>query len=355
MTQFHQQGVNIFVNEINLATVSNKLTAGIYVCNYSQDMGFYLTVVSSSFDVPAQFYGSITHRTEKIVNTYNSRSVSTGILLTGDKGAGKTLLTQSVANKLIAQGLPVILINAPFRGDAFNLFINRCGECVLLFDEFSKVYAKTNDDTPQNDLLTLFDGVSSSKRLLLITENSVRNINEFMIARPGRLYYHFKYDKLEIEVVKEFCTANTWSTELIEELVDIYATMPSFSFDILKTIVEEHNRYPTAPLKELIEDLNIGYDEHRRIQLSIVKAVNKFTNMELTVPLARSIIDKPTNNSASYVSFIDHDGEEDRVTLIPRDLIYEKGARLVYEDQFYLVMCDRIDEPGSSYQYKSHL
>ena len=354
MITFITSGNTVVPMELNPETISEKLKPMIYMCSYSQDRGLFLTRYMDRFDIPDVLFGSIKQRTQKVVDTYNSRDCSTGVLSTGDKGAGKTLLTQNIANTLIDQGVPVILVNAPYRGDAFNLFINRCGECVLLFDEFSKVYAKTRDENPQNDLLTFFDGTTSSKRLLLVTENSVRDINEFMLARPGRMYYHFKYNKLEVEVVKEYCTANDVPSDKIEELLEIHATMHSFSFDILQTIVEEYHRYPEADLTSLIEDLNIGYDDTKRIQMTVVKAVNKSTGKDLVVPLTRQIIDKPTRNTHGYLYYRDEDGDEDCYTFASHNLVYEKGNRLVYESDDFMFIFDQLEDSTSQWQYKSH-
>lgn len=354
MITFITSGNTVAPIELNPDTTASRLKPMVYICSYTQDRGLFLTIYKDRFDIPETLFGSVNRRTQKIVDTFNNRHVSTGVLSTGDKGAGKTLLTQNVANHLIDQGLPVILINAPYRGDAFNLFIERCGECVLLFDEFSKVYAKTNDEDPQNDLLTFFDGNSSSKRLILVTENSTRDINEFMLARPGRMYYHFKYNKLETDVIKEYCTAKNVPSDKIEEILEVHAVMSSFSFDILKTIVEEYHRYPATDMQELIEDLNIGYDDTKRIQMSLVKAVNKTTGKEFRVPLSRQTVDMPTRSSNSYLYFIDNEGEEDYYPFGIHNLVYDKNNRLVYEADDFMLIFDKLEEI-SNWSYKSHL
>lgn len=353
MIKFITSGTTVAPIELNPKLVTDQLKPMIYICSYQQDRGLFLSMYKDRFDIPETLFGSVNRRAQKIIDTFNSRDSSTGVLSTGDKGAGKTLLTQTVANRLLDQGLPVILVNAPYRGDAFNLFIERCGECVLLFDEFSKVYAKTNDENPQNDLLTFFDGNSSSKRLILVTENSTRDINEFMLARPGRMYYHFKYNKLEAEVVKEYCAANEVPTEKVDELLEIHATMSSFSFDILKTIVEEYHRYPETELQELINDLNIGYDDTKRVQMSVVKAVDKTTGKDLRVPLTRNIVEMPTRNSYGYLYYLDEEGDEDYYTFGVQSLVYEKGNRFVYETDNFMFIFEKLEET-SNWSYKSH-
>ena len=57
--------------------------------------------------------------------------------------------------------------------------------CIILFDEFEKVY----DDQDQEKALTLLDGVFPSRKLFIMTVNNKWRVNEHMRNRPGRIYY----------------------------------------------------------------------------------------------------------------------------------------------------------------------
>lgn len=244
--------------------LQDKLLPEVYVLEKGL-FGFFLTREKLKFEVPTALYGSINKRSDKIIAAFERREVSTGALLTGAKGSGKSELMKVTANKMLAKGYPVLVINEPYSGQDFMDYIESLGEIVVMFDEFAKTYKKaaSKDDMgdPQDGLLTLFDGMASSKRLMLVSENKKYEINEFMLERPGRMLYHFEYDKLEEAVIVEFCNANNIRQTFIDELVAARNITDVFSFDILKAIVAEHLAFPEDSLEEVVEDMNVNLAE----------------------------------------------------------------------------------------------
>ena len=205
-TKFVHDGDKVFIFDFDEGLARNKLTPAIYTVCFNPFQGFFLERNKNKFQVTEKTYGSLTHRIDRIIKTYEDRDVGTGVLLTGLKGSGKTLLSQKVSNKMIDKGLPVILIEQPYSNDAFVAFLNKIGECVIIFDEFAKVFETAkNEKDPQNNLLGVFDGNKSSKRLIFVIENQMHRINEFFINRPGRLFYHYEYSRLEESVIDEYC------------------------------------------------------------------------------------------------------------------------------------------------------
>lgn len=231
-----------------------KLPAGIYNVEYNMFTGYYFDKIKDCFE-DEKLYGNSEKRATKILTSYQSRTKATGAIFVGNKGSGKTAITKLIANKAIRElGLPVITCSSPHCGDAFNEFIANVGECVLIFDEFAKVY---KDD--QQQLLTLLDGTMSTKRLCLFTENTVGSLNEYIKERPGRAFYLFQYNKLDADVVKEYCEAHLIPERLsiIPDIVLYSTVVYNFSFDILNAIIEECNRFPDESFDELCKDLNI--------------------------------------------------------------------------------------------------
>ena len=135
--------------------------------------------------------GNVAKTSSRILNTFLDRPRSTGVLLVGEKGSGKTLLAQYTA--IIAaneKNIPTIVINKPWHGDQFNAFIQSIDQpAVILFDEFEKTYRRGDGDINyQEKILTLFDDVYSSQKLFLLTCNDKYRMNSHMMNRPGRLY-----------------------------------------------------------------------------------------------------------------------------------------------------------------------
>lgn len=356
-TKFYPSGTTVRVSTFNESEGTDKLAPRVYGVGKSM-FGFYLTIKEDSLELPPKIYGKTLARADKVINTFNARSGSTGILLTGTKGSGKTMLSSLICNKLIEQGLPVILISEPWHGDDFVEFINELGECVILFDEFAKTYARAEGQA-QSSLLTMMDGTEASKRLIILTENDEREINEYMINRPGRIYYHFRYNKLDEDTIKGFCEDKGIDKETIDKIVDMSRTMRTFTFDILKAIVEEYLRIG-GEVEDLMEDMNITYDKNVKIRLKLTKAIRKQDDKEFKFKLFDSYTDKPTNGGWSNVNLIDPDvdkkhpnyDEGDEIISLSfnsRHLQFEMDGKYVYDNGSYIFTLEEQESFAINY------
>ncbi len=276
--KFIQNGNTVSVIEFNEEQVKDTLGDKVYMLCYSQQEGFYLTYVKDKFDLPSKLYGSTEKRSKRILQSFASSSKGVGVLCTGDKGSGKSLLMSKVCND---SGLPVILINSPFTGSQFELFINRLGSCVLFFDEFGKTYKANEESNPQEAILSLLDGSTSAKRLVLMTENELFLINDFILGRGGRVRYHFEYNKLEEEVTTQYCAERECSQKFIDDVIDFSRKSIHFSFDTLVTLVNEHKEY-SEDLEEFLPFLNVDGRDKSRIVYSVVKVIDTKTNEDIT-------------------------------------------------------------------------
>ena len=236
--------------------VSDRLPPDNYIINQDDAGELFLETVDQ-FVLPKKLYGNVVKHTGRIIQTFFDRTQSTGVLLVGSKGSGKTLLSKNTSLVLAAQGVPTIIVNAPYCGDKFNEFLQRITQpCVIMFDEFEKVYAKSEQ---QFGLLTLLDGVFPSKKLFLLTCNDVYRIDSHMKNRPGRLFYTFKFGGMEPEHIEEYCQDNLNDKSQIEALCRISQIFGEFNFDMLVAVVEEMNRYNETP-QEVLRVLNVSPD-----------------------------------------------------------------------------------------------
>lgn len=116
-----------------------------------------------------------------------------------------------------------------------------------MIDELDKV-AKED----QLCLLSLLDGTSTSRKLFLLTCNNKWNVTDWLLNRPGRVFYNFHYDGLEEEIIRQYCMENLKNQEYVNDIILVSKSIQDVSFDILVSIVEECNRYDQSP-REFID------------------------------------------------------------------------------------------------------
>ncbi len=257
-TLFSHSGTNVNVFQMNRNEVTTELAAGFYSLNYNPISGFYLKVEERPV-LPKKIYGSHIARAEKVIRTYKERAAvgkSTGVLSVGEKGQGKTMLTELIATMCCDSGVPVILINTAYEGVQFAQFLNLLGDVVIIFDEFAKLYGKEKEN--QDGLLTIFDGTMSRPRLILLTENNEHQLNSFLLDRPGRIYYKFVYGKLDVLIIEQVCEDKGVAKDVAVAIADMSTNINGFSMDMLNAVIEEHLRFPDMDITVLVQDMNIS-------------------------------------------------------------------------------------------------
>jgi len=384
-TKFMIGGNTVHIFNLNEETALDVLPPKVYSVQFSQLEGFYLNIVKDRLDIPAKIYGNTPQRVQKCIDTYIDRAASTGILLTGDKGTGKSLLMALLANEIIDKlSIPVLLIQDPYAGSQFTSFIETIGECAIVFDEFGKMYNSSNhngiseSEVPQTSLLSLMDGIDKTKRMFIFTENSEYDINDFMFNRPSRVYYHFKYRKLDESSVVGYCADNGVAPEIVQDIVDLQRRSRVFSFDMLQTIVEEQLRYNDS-IVNITDDLNIDTREDKGDMIEILKIVDR-SNDEV-----REIFDTPYVNKPSdgytYIKVKDNsDARKKKLIKSPAtaevrkqandlgveldedeadtynevyvrdsDLVYEREGQLVYETEEFIFTAKSMPRVTTNY------
>jgi SpoVK/Ycf46/Vps4 family AAA+-type ATPase len=307
MTYFLRNGSTFRPSDEANLDLHKALPVGNYIIKEDQFGNMFFETVDS-FEFKGKRYGDNIRNSERILSTFLSRDASTGVMLTGEKGSGKSLLAKMISIEAAEQGIPTLIINAPWCGDKFNKFIQDIQQpCVVLFDEFEKVY----DTEQQESILTLLDGVFPSKKLFMLTCNDKWRVDTHMRNRPGRIFYMIDFKGLSAEFIREYCEDNLNAKHHIDKIVNITSLFAQFNFDMLKALVEEMNRYNEAP-EEALRMLNVKaeFDSGNKFNVDLkVKGKNLTKDMMDDKEWNGNPLHQPVNLEYHFTAK-DSDGDE---------------------------------------------
>lgn len=267
MSYFLRKGNTFRVTDRSSLDIHERLPTGNYIVQSDMGGPLYLEQIDA-FTRPRKIYGDTLRYANRIMNTFMDRENSTGVMLTGEKGSGKTLLAKMLGIMGSENNIPTIVINNPWCGDAFNTLIQDIDQpAIVLFDEFEKVY----DRDQQEAILTLLDGVITTKKLFIVTCNDKWQVDSHMRNRPGRIYYMLDFDGLDMNFVQEYCEDNLINKRNIDNVCKVAGLFTKFNFDMLKALVEEMNRYGESA-KDAIKMLNAKpeFGDNSRYDINVV-------------------------------------------------------------------------------------
>ena len=342
MTYYIRNG-NTFrpADEANL-DLHNTLPADNYTIKIDQYGNLFLEVVDT-FVMPKKIYGDSLKNADRILNTFQNRTASTGVMLTGEKGSGKTLLAKMLSIKAAEVGIPTIVINSPLSGEQFNTFIQSIEqEAIILFDEFEKVY----DREQQPEILTLLDGVYPTKKLFILTCNDKYRVDSYMKNRPGRIFYMLEFDGLDPEFIRQYCEDNLDNKTHITTMCNISTIFDAFNFDMLKAMVEEMNRYDESP-QDVLKVINVRqeFDEGGEFDVKIFyKGIeslhhdyddgfrgNPMRGFEFSYEIPREFWPKETKAAAKSTGLRSHQETYQYAELTPNDMIRIDANKGLFE------------------------
>ena len=233
----------------------DKLPVNTYTVRFDKMSGFYLEA-RTRLAVTEKVYGIHPEKADKVLRAFTMFERNLGVILSGSKGIGKSLFARLLSAKAQEAGYPVIIIDQFIPGIAAYIeSIEQ--EAVFLFDEFDKTFGSvcpgTNEADPQSALLSMFDGTS---KLFIITCNSLQRLNDYLVNRPGRFHYHFRFDYPAPEEIQAYLTDKldpAYTSEI--KNVILFSKKVALNYDCLRAIAFELNL--GLPFEKAIQDLNI--------------------------------------------------------------------------------------------------
>jgi len=245
-----------------------------------------------------------------------------------------------VSRSLLEKGIPTVIVSKSFNDASLAQFIQKINDkCVVVFDEFEKLFEKDNMRNNQKGLLSLFDSVFQGKFLFMLTINEIHFMDTNLLSRPGRMFYHLKFNGVEKLTVEEYCRSKAVAESNIKEILTISQTMGSeFSFDVLKALVEESNRYGEPPI-ETLRYLNIepsSYGQNYVIESLTVKGQKASWVDPRDDDDDRHLRISVLSNHKVYY-YLEKDKDDDPVWkyfyIGPKSLVEKTDKTLRYEDE----------------------
>lgn len=271
------QGDNTYDIYDDSLKVYNQLPSNAYTIRFSEKRGFFLEKHNDIEISESKLYGSHEKKVKKVIKSFQEMNRSLGVILSGEKGTGKSLFAKLLALNLLEEDIPVIIVDKYYPGIA-SYIENIEQETMILFDEFDKTFGEIKSPdgqcSPQSTLLTLFDGLSGGKKLYVITCNNLNKLSDYLVNRPGRFHYHLRFGYPSADEVREYLIDKldpNYYTE-IENVVEFSGKI-NLNYDCLRAICFELNH--GLSFSEAIKDLNIV-----NIEPESYKIVLQFDNGE---------------------------------------------------------------------------
>lgn len=253
------------------ATLGLNLPVKVYKVGFDADNHSHYLTEDKAPRINEKIYGDTEYRVNKCLKSFELSGRNLGVILSGPKGSGKTVFAKMLAEKAVTHGYPFLIIDRNTPGLA--RFITSIEQpCVVFFDEFEKMFSEDDDECcgggPQERLLPMFDGMMYNNKLFVIAVNSVRQLNDCLINRPGRFHYNFTFDNPSGENIRQYIQDNIKPqyAGVVDSLVSV-STIGHFSYDCLRAILFDINQ--GYGVEETLNDINVRMNVETRYELVV--------------------------------------------------------------------------------------
>ncbi|MEK6828862.1 MAG: AAA family ATPase [Nanoarchaeota archaeon] len=310
--------------------VLKKIEPGNYLLKFDAQTQQYFLEDSRNFTLPEKIYGNPEKIVDRYLNSFVHKEGNMGVLLSGIKGTGKSLLAKMLC---IKSNLPVIIVAEKFMNNELKSFLNNIKQEVIIFiDEYEKIY---NTYEEQHIFLSLLDGVFEGKKIYLFTSNEKGRINQYLFNRPGRILYLKEYESLDESTMEDVISDLLENKENKKELKNMLNILGRITMDILVSLIREMNLYNETPAQSL-EFLNIRPDDTSYKVDVFLEGSSVGTQAAEEEFMGRGIIDKhPLSDSQLHFYFLNKKTE-----IVENIQIDLENAQVEMENKTIKIRCN---------------
>lgn len=310
----------------------------------SETPGLYLVPSHMSL-YSGQLYGDVYTKVDNLFALYDYTNRSQGAIMSGPRGTGKTIMCKVAIARALERDMAVLVVTKPYPG--LVKFINSIAQPIaVLFDEFEKIFPRgystmmrdENDSdgsgifgatgmsdrmTTQAEMLGMFDGTASTYlRIWLITCNNVNLLDENLVNRPGRFYYHFRFPHLKSTTITQVLKARIPKSmyKEIPKVVQFAETVYPLNYDCLNAIAIGLER--GVKFEEVVADLNVIPTGYLQFKVVILFSGGEYSDPATVYVKASVFATRKRKSDVKFVTISVHDRRLTTIGLPLKQLVY---------------------------------
>lgn len=226
----------------------------VYTLVHDRDLYMEYLEEDKDFEFPKTYY--LNDKDNKFINktidTFNkTEKMTTGVLLSGMKGSGKTLMAKKIAKE---SGLPIIVVDSKVSSEDIEPFFAKItNDVCVIFDEIDKYWTTRY-------LLTFLDGVKPTcKKMVIATCNDEKEISTYLNDRCSRIRYKKRFGGLSKDTVEGIINDIVKDKNKANAAAEyICSNVETISYDNVIIFGEEIKNNPDDSFDDIIEFLNIA-------------------------------------------------------------------------------------------------
>lgn len=242
--KFIHSGTVVDVSRMSLDNIRDTLEPAVYA-PFMDDKGIHMRIIKPKFEDITAFGNEVQKHVDMCMTEYRNNGAVSLIAL-GQQGSGKSMTCEQLCNRILADGLPVIYLDADIPPALLHNLVRDVAPCVVFIDEFDKRY---NENDEKERLLTMFSDATLANVSFIVAGNEKFRMSRYLLDRPSRFKYLIQFQGISPYIVEEMC-AKYKISKACTSLIMRYTSVHHASYDVVQAVVRQ-----AATVKSNIDQL----------------------------------------------------------------------------------------------------